>query len=245
MAAKRLTREMLTAAALRIVDSDGLDALSMRRLGSELRVDPMAAYRHIPNKETLLDEVVEAVMSEIDTDTVDASLPWQDQLRALALSYLAALIAHPHVAPLIAERSLRTAGSLRVVERALRIMTGAGAQLADAVATIDAIGLLSAGIAQAAGTSPEPAEADPGYPFAGLPPAEFPLLIQAAEAGALSDGLTDVLTFTLDAMIAALEVKSTPAEARNEARPAHLETVEFRAVSPIRRPARARQHPAM
>ena len=118
MAAKGLTREMLTAAALRIVDSDGLDALSMRRLGSELRVDPMAAYRHIPNKGILLDEVVEAVMSEIDTDAVDASLPWQDQLRALALSYLAALMAHPNAAPLIAERSLRTAGSLRVVERA-------------------------------------------------------------------------------------------------------------------------------
>ena len=208
MAARGLTREMLTAAALRIVDSDGLDALSMRRLGSELRVDPMAAYRHIPNKGILLDEVVEAVMSEIDTDAVDASLPWQDQLRALALSYLAALMAHPHAAPLIAERSLRTAGSLRVVERALRIMTDAGAQLAAAVATIDAIGLLASGIAQAAGASPGPADGDRGNPLAGLPPKEFPLLARAAEAGALSDGLSDVLGFAVDAMIAALNAKA-------------------------------------
>lgn len=219
MAAKGLTREMLTASALRIVDREGLDALSMRRLGSELRVDPMAAYRHIPNKGILLDEVVEAVMSEIDTEAVDASLPWQDQLRALALSYLATLMAHPHAAPLIAKRSLRTAGSLRVVEKALRIMTDAGARLADAVATIDAIGLLSAGIAQAASASPqaasaspEPAERAAGNPFAGLPPAEFPLLARAAEAGALSDGLSDVLGFALDAMIAALEAKTPPAE---------------------------------
>ena len=112
---------MLTSAALRIVDDDGLHALSMRSLGSELRVDPMAAYRHIPNKGILLDEVdegVEAVMSEIDPDAVDASLPWQDQLRALPLSYLATLMAHPNAAPLIAERSLRGAGSLRVVEKA-------------------------------------------------------------------------------------------------------------------------------
>ena len=208
MAARGLTREMLTAAALRIVDSDGLDALSMRRLGSELRVDPMAAYRHIPNKGILLDEVVEAVMSEIDTDAVDTSLPWQDQLRALALSYLAALMAHPHAAPLIAERSLRTAGSLRVVERALRIMTDAGAQLAAAVATIDAIGLLASGIAQAASASPEPADGAAGNPFAGLPPEEFPLLARAAEAGALSDGLSDVLGFAVDAMIAALDAKA-------------------------------------
>ena len=207
MATKGLTREMLTAAALRIVDSDGLDALSMRRLGSELRVDPMAAYRHIPNKGILLDEVVEAVMSEIDTEAVDASLPWQDQVRELALSYLATLMAHPNAAPLIAERSLRTAGSLRVVEKALRIMTDAGAQLADAVATIDAIGLLSVGVAQAAGASVEPADGAAGDPVAGLPPEEFPLLAQAAEARALSNGLADVLSFAVDAMIAALEAK--------------------------------------
>ncbi len=208
MATRRLTREMLTAAALRIVDSDGLDALSMRRLGSELRVDPMAAYRHIPNKGILLDEVVEAVMSEIDTDAVDASLPWQDQLRALALSYLATLMAHPHAAPLIAERSRRTAGSLRVVEKALRIMTDAGSQLADAVATIDAIGLLSSGIAQAGSAALKPADGAAGNPFAGLPPKEFPLFARAAEAGALSDGRADVLTFAVDAMIAALEART-------------------------------------
>lgn len=212
MAAKGLTREMLTAAALRIVDTEGLEALSMRRLGSELRVDPMAAYRHIPNKGILLDEVVEAVMTEIDTDAVDASLPWRDQLRSLALSYLATLMAHPHAAPLIAERSLRTAGSLRVVERALRIMTDAGAELGDAVATIDAIGLLSSGIAQAASASPEPAGGAAGKRFAGLAPEEFPLLTQAAEAGALSDGLADVLDFAVDGMIAALEAKMLPAK---------------------------------
>jgi len=212
MAAKGLTREMLTAAALRIVDSDGLDALSMRRLGSELRVDPMAMYRHIPNKGILLDEVVEAIMSEIDTDEVDASLPWGDQLRSLALSFLATLMAHPHAASLIAERSLRTAGSLRVVEKALRIMTDAGAQLADAVATIDAIGLLSSGIAQAASASSEPEGGPSDHRFARLPPHEFPLLSQAANSGALSDGLSDVLKFAVDGMIAALETKGAAAQ---------------------------------
>jgi AcrR family transcriptional regulator len=207
MAAKGLTREMLTAAALRIVDTDGLAALSMRRLGSELRVDPMAAYRHIPNKGALLDEVVSAVMSEIDTDAVDASLPWQDQLRTLAGSYLATMMAHPHAAPLIAERSLRTAGSLRVVEKALQTMTDGGAQLADALSTIDAIGLLAASIAQVASASPEQADGAADNPFAGLPPEEFPLLTQVAEAKTLSDGRADVLSFAVDSMIAALEAK--------------------------------------
>ena len=204
MAGKGITRGMLTEAALRIVDSAGLDALSMRRLGVELGVDPMAAYRHIPNKGILLDEVVEAVMSQIDTEAADASLPWQDQLRRLAISYLATLMAHPHAAPLIAERSLRTAGSLRVVEKALRIMTDGGVQLVDAVATIDAIGLLASGIAQAASASPESADDRFGW----LSHREFPLMAQAVDAGALSHGLADVLDFAVDAMITALQTKA-------------------------------------
>ena len=214
MAGKGLTREMLTAEGLRIVDSDGLDALSMRRLGLELGVDPMAAYRHIPNKGILLDAIVEAVMAEIDIDAADASLEWQDQLRALSLSYLATLMAHPHAAPLIAERSLRTAGSLRVVEKALEIMTEAGVPLVDAVATIDAIGLLAAGVAQAASASPQPSDRATHDRFAWLPPEEFPLLSQAAEAGALSQGLTEVLDFAVNGMIAALETKALAAPGR-------------------------------
>lgn len=214
--AKGLTREMLTSAALRIVDNDGLKALSMRRLGLELGVDPMAAYRHLSNKANLLDEVVAEVMSQIDTDAIDTARPWQDQLRVLARSYLAALMAHPHAAPLIAQRSLRTAGSLRVVEKALRIMTDAGVPISDAVATIDAIGLLSAGIAQAAGAAREPAHGAVRDLVVALAPDEFPLLAQAGLSGALSDGLADVLTFALDAMIAALEVKAPPTPADSD-----------------------------
>ena len=75
-----------------------------------------------------------------------------------------------------------------------------------------AIGLVSAGIAQAASASPEQADGSAGDPFAGLRPQEFPLLAQAAEAGALSDGLADVLNFAVDGMIAAIEVKAPPDE---------------------------------
>jgi AcrR family transcriptional regulator len=229
MAGKGITRRMLTQAALRIVDSAGLDALSMRRLGVELGIDPMAAYRHIPNKGSLLDDVVEAVMSEIDTEAADASLPWQDQLRTLALSYLATLMAHPHAAPLIAERSLRTAGSLRVVEKALRIMTDGGVQLVDAVATIDAIGLLASGIAQAAGASPESADDRFGW----LSHREFPLMAQAVDAGALSHGLAEVLDFAVDAMITALQTKAMLAGKTDRDVP-HRGLLETPRVAPLR-----------
>src|SRR5208337_4377183 len=57
-----LERERIVQTALELVDRDGLDALSMRRLGAELGVDPMAIYYHIPNKQALLEAIVEAVM---------------------------------------------------------------------------------------------------------------------------------------------------------------------------------------
>ena len=63
-----LSRERAIAAALTIVDRDGLDGLTMRALGRELRADPMAVYHHLPNKEAILDGVVEAVLSEIPLD---------------------------------------------------------------------------------------------------------------------------------------------------------------------------------
>ena len=61
-----LSRERIVETALALVDAEGIDALSMRRLGAELGVDPMAIYYYVPNKATLLDAIVEAVMSEID-----------------------------------------------------------------------------------------------------------------------------------------------------------------------------------
>jgi hypothetical protein len=118
---------------------------------------------------------------------------------------------NPTAAPVIAQRSLRTAGSLRVVEKALRIMAEAGAQLADAAATIDGLGLLSSGIAQSASASSVPEGGASVDCFARLPPHEFPLLSQAANAGALSDGLADVLEVDVDRMIAALEARGAAA----------------------------------
>lgn len=57
-----LSRERIIDTALALVDANGLEALSMRRLGAELGMDPMAAYYYVPSKAALLDAVVEAVM---------------------------------------------------------------------------------------------------------------------------------------------------------------------------------------
>src|SRR5450759_5594645 len=61
-----LSRERIVWTALAIVDADGLDGLTMRRLGKDLDVTTMAVYHHFPNKSALYDGIVEAVMAEID-----------------------------------------------------------------------------------------------------------------------------------------------------------------------------------
>jgi AcrR family transcriptional regulator len=69
--AEQLTRERIIAAAMHVIDTEGLDALSMRRLGVELGVNPMAAYHYVPNKSALYDLVQDAVMAGVDTASID------------------------------------------------------------------------------------------------------------------------------------------------------------------------------
>jgi len=198
---KGLTRDSLVKAALAIVDRDGLSALSMRKLGAELGVDPMAAYRHLPNKEALLDGVVEAVVSETAVD-VDGSLPWQEQLRVLLNRYLAALLAHPNALPIIVARPLRTAGSLRMVEKAFEIMADAGVPLHDAALMINATGLLTVGLAMAASAPPR---SDDLNPFGELPAAEFPVLLEAIDTGQMAGGFDELLEFAVGSFLSRLE----------------------------------------
>ena len=67
----KITREAVLAAALEIIDRDGTDALSMRRLARALDRDPMILYRHAPNKAALLDGVAETVLAQLYVDSAD------------------------------------------------------------------------------------------------------------------------------------------------------------------------------
>ena len=94
-----LARERIVAAAMRIIDAEGLDALSMRRLGAELGVNPMAAYYHVPNKAALYDLVLEAVMAGVDTVRHRPGAPLAEQFKQAARAYRAAILAHPRADP--------------------------------------------------------------------------------------------------------------------------------------------------
>lgn len=98
-----LTREMVVAAAVDLIDREGLDRFSVRRLATELGVDPMSLYNHVQNRDDLLDGVVASVMSEIDLAPDDGA-PWQEQVRRSAAAFRSVALAHPQVAVLMLTR---------------------------------------------------------------------------------------------------------------------------------------------
>ena len=98
----QISRPVILRAALRIVDRDGVDGLSMRRLSDEVGRDPTVLYRHIPNKAALLDGVAEIVLEQLHVDTADPD--WAAQLRAVAHDFRRLALEHPNMVPLLVTR---------------------------------------------------------------------------------------------------------------------------------------------
>src|SRR3989442_15028291 len=96
-----LTRERIAVAAVALIDGEGLDALSMRRLGAALGVEAMSLYRNFPSKAALLEAVVARLLAELPVPAPTAAR-WQDAFRALARAYRALLTRHPKAIPLLA-----------------------------------------------------------------------------------------------------------------------------------------------
>lgn len=100
---RRLKKDDLLEAALKIVDAEGLEALTMRRLASELGVEAASLYHHVPNKEALLDGVLMKMRAEI---RVPDPLPadWKDLMEAIFDEYGRVLAAHPNLVSLAGRR---------------------------------------------------------------------------------------------------------------------------------------------
>ena len=173
-----LERGRIVSTALKIVDGDGLRALSMRRLGAELGVDPMAVYYHVPNKQALLDAIVEAVMASIDlTADNPARLPEERILKA-ARAYRDALLAHANALPILLAHGPVTPGAMRPVELLIGILRDAGLPPAEALAGMNVI---AAAVRGAVGMGPvhELTHEDLEAMWRALPISEFPYLNEA------------------------------------------------------------------
>jgi TetR/AcrR family tetracycline transcriptional repressor len=121
----RLTKQVVVERALALGDAEGLEALTIRRLATELGVTPMALYWHFRNKEELLAGLGDQIWSELDTD-VDPSAPWHLQLRGLLESLLHVLRAHPCASQLILEGEKQSNAALVASETTLAVLRRGG-----------------------------------------------------------------------------------------------------------------------
>jgi TetR/AcrR family tetracycline transcriptional repressor len=184
-----LTRAEIVEAAIRLADRDGLDALSMRKLGQELGAGATSLYWHVKNKVQLEDLVLDALIGEL-ADELTAAGGWREQLAEMARGLRRVLIRHRNIAPLLGERPTVGPHALDAAERVMAILHDAGF---DARTTSLASGAL---INYASGfalfEAKAPGSAEPGSAeakamadavmayFRALPPERYPNLLAVA-----------------------------------------------------------------
>ncbi len=122
---EKLTRDRVIEAALSIMDSEGLEAVSMRHVAKALGVEAMSLYNHVEDKEAIEDGICELVLSKID---VTESTDWLSDARALARSFRHVLREHPNVMTLMTQRKhpIDSVEGLRPMDTALRLFRRAG-----------------------------------------------------------------------------------------------------------------------
>jgi AcrR family transcriptional regulator len=156
----QISRETILAAALRLADEQGLDAVTMHAVAKALHVTPMALYRHVDDKSALLDGLVELLLTEnpplIPQDTAPdtaRATPWDERLVALAGGIRDTARRHPAVFPLLLTRPAVTP-SARVVRDAVQAALREGGLPEAAVAQAERLissAVLGFAVSEAAG----------------------------------------------------------------------------------------------
>ncbi len=123
-----LSRERVLAGAVALADGGGIEALTMRRLGQELGVEAMSLYRHVANKDDLLDGMVDVVFGEIELPGEETD--WRSAMRRRAISVRAALTRHPWATPLMQSRSTPGPATLRHHDAVIGSLRSAGFPIA-------------------------------------------------------------------------------------------------------------------
>ena len=201
-----LSRERVIDTALSIVDRDGLAKLSMRNLGAELGVDPMAVYDYVPNKAALLDGLIDAVMTRLGA--ADDRMPGEDVTEWFICQFSAfwdEIKAHPNVLPVMESRPITGDSGMQSAEKVLCELRGIGLTLQE---SLNALTVLTTMTITFARTEEVRAveEKDPDVRnrlscfYQELDPAEFPLIV-AGVAQAQPRDWKAIFQFALRAFI--------------------------------------------
>jgi AcrR family transcriptional regulator len=119
-----LTRERVLQAAVDLADRGGIEALSMRKLGQELDVEAMALYRHVRNKDDILDGIVEAIVGQIDDPGPGED--WKSTLRRKVVAARQVMLRHPWAPRVLEERPALGPTVLGYVDSVLGVLLDGG-----------------------------------------------------------------------------------------------------------------------
>ena len=210
-----LTTERVLRAAVDLADRDGLGALTMRRLGAALGVEAMSLYKHVANKEAILDGVVELIVGQIEIPHAGAD--WKQAMRRRACSAREVLAGHSWAIGLLESRGLLGPATMRYLDAILGNLRSAGFSLEDAVHALWLLDSYVYGhVIQEASLSPANTSSPGAEPTASVleqaAMAEYPYLVEVAEHARRSDYSVDrEFGYGLDLILDALEQAATPA----------------------------------
>jgi AcrR family transcriptional regulator len=220
--ASKLDRDVVVDAAMAIADSEGLEAVSLRRLADRLAVTPMAMYWHFDDKEALLGALADRLWADTAAsltrsleDFANAEDEWA-QLRATITALLEVMSRHPAVADLMPSRALENEAGLAVTELTLGYLARRGFS-SDQAAEIARFVLCSAVMmvtTQPGIKIPEPDERaetqrQKQVALASLDPARYPHIV--ASAHALTDfEQPDYFTVACDVIVAGVSAQAPP-----------------------------------
>jgi AcrR family transcriptional regulator len=207
-----LTRERIITAAVELIEREGVDKVTMRRIAGHLGSGVMSLYNHVPSKAAVLDGVAERVMSAIDF-TPDPSASWEDQVRAQARAFRQIARVYPRSTMVVVSRPVNSAAALRPMEHALATLRSAGFTSEDSVRVVRAFvayigGSLLREVGVAPGLEPQrPLNQDTAIRSADRPtnlnPAEFPQVMSMSGELLHRDHDTD-FEFGLDLLVRAV-----------------------------------------
>ncbi|WP_326558219.1 TetR/AcrR family transcriptional regulator [Micromonospora sp. NBC_01796] len=120
-----LSRQRIIETAAALIDADGLGAFSTRRLAAELGVRGPSLYNHFATKDEILDAVADSITAQIDVSSFGTA-DWREALRLWGLSYRAALAAHPHIVPHLAQGPGRRPAALAMADAVYGGLVDAG-----------------------------------------------------------------------------------------------------------------------
>lgn len=157
-----LTRQRVLEAALHLLDLEGLEGFSMRKLGAMLDVEAMSLYNHVESKRALFDGVIELLIVQSPYPEQPDATP-REELWAFAHAFRDVLRAHPRVLPLVATSPLRTPATLAILDGLLETVHHAQITGVQAIYALQCLvgfivghTLLGAGTSPVAGLEPGP-----------------------------------------------------------------------------------------